>query len=79
MSSGRRVERSGGLVGEKEPRLVGERAGDRDALPLTTAQRPGQAALAIGETDLGEQRTRPLLALGAGRGRASAPARFRPR
>src|SRR5204862_7801213 len=47
----------------EKTRLVRERASDRDALTLPARQRPRQGTLALGEADLGEQRSRTLLPL----------------
>src|SRR3989475_9177652 len=62
-----RVQRTRGLVGQEEPRLVRERTGERDALALTTGESAGEGPLAPCQTDLVQQRARPLLTHGASR------------
>ena len=57
---GRAVEVAGRLVGEQDRRIVGERAGDRDALLLAARELRRVVMAAIGEADLVQQR------LGAG-------------
>ena len=57
------VERAGRLVGQQQRRLVGERPGDREALPLTARQR-GRRLLGL-VADARADR--------AGRGRGSRP------
>ena len=67
--AGLRVERARGLVGEQQRRPVGERAGDRDALPLAAGERGRQDLRLLGDADLLEQLERalaPLLARHAG-------------
>ena len=70
--AGRRVEVAGRFVGEHEPRIVRERAGDRDALLLAAAQAARAGAEPIAETDRVEQLARPgRPAAGAERARTS--------
>ncbi len=45
------VEVAGGLVGEDDERLVGQRAGDRDPLALPAGQRRGQVTGPVGKPD----------------------------
>ena len=60
------VERAGGLVGEHERRLVGEGAGDGEALTLTAGQHAGRVPRLVGEPEEVEQVARPRLGLPAG-------------
>ena len=59
LSPGRRVERPGRLVGQQQPRLVRERAGDRDPLALAARQHRRLRARAARQPDLGQQLARP--------------------
>ena len=54
-----RVEVARGLVGQQHPRLVGQRAGDRDALLLAARQLRRVMVAAAGEAHLLEQGLRP--------------------
>ena len=47
----RRVERPGGLVGEKEVALADQRAGDRDPLALAAGELVGKVPCPIGEAE----------------------------
>ena len=57
--AGRVVEVAGGLVGEEEPRVLHEGAGDRDALLLAARQAVGEGPLAALEGHFGEERAGP--------------------
>jgi hypothetical protein len=57
------VEGAGGLVGEQQARIVGERAGERDALALSARQRRRTARRPVPEADLREELVRAPLAL----------------
>ena len=52
------VERAGRLVGQQQPAITDDRAGDRDALTLAARQLVGIAVGAIGDTELFERRER---------------------
>ena len=58
------VEVAGGLVGGEDRRVVGERAGDGDALLLAAGERGGQLVRLVGHLDLLEQVQRALGPLG---------------
>ena len=49
------VERAGRLVGEQQRRLVGERAGDREPLPLAAREHAGRVLRLVGEAEQVEQ------------------------
>ncbi len=53
-------ERPGGLVGEDHRGIVGERARHRHALALAAGQLVGPLLHMLGETEGGEQRSRPV-------------------
>ena len=81
LRAGLRVERAGRLVGEEQPRLVRERAGDRDPLALAAGERARPRLRS-------RRRARPRRAARAARSsrsrrrtcaRSSAPARSRAR
>ena len=61
---GGRVERSGGLVGEQQAWLVGERARHGDALALAARQLGGTVLGAVGEPHFLQQRERATASLG---------------
>jgi hypothetical protein len=54
-AGGARVEVAGGLVGDDDRRVVGERAGDRGALLLAARERRRQLVGLIGDADAVEQ------------------------
>ena len=54
--AGLAVEVAGRLVGEQERRIVGQRAGDRDALLLAAGELRRIVMAAVGKADFGEQR-----------------------
>src|SRR4051794_22842076 len=64
-----RVERAGGLVGEQQRRLVGERTRDREALPLTTRQHARRFLRLVGEAEQVEEVARTRLCALARRAR----------
>src|SRR5690606_14533299 len=64
---GRRVERAGRLVGEKEPRARDERSRDRDALALAARELGGPMLHAVGEPDGRERLARGLAPFAGGR------------
>ena len=76
---GRAVEIPGRLVGEQHRRVVGERAGDRDALLLAARELRRVMVAAIGEPDLVEQRSARAPGVRARRQSPSARARSRAR
>ena len=57
------VEVAGRLIGREDRRIVGQRAGDGDALLLSARERRGQLVGLIGHADLLQQVQRPLAAL----------------
>src|SRR5262245_36542230 len=57
------MERAGGLVGQDERRLVGERAGDRDALTLAAGELVRTFGRVLAQAQRGEQRVGALLHL----------------
>ena len=62
----RDVQRRRDLVGNEQPRLRGQGAGDADALPLAARQLTGHAARErLGQADLGQERADPLSGLGS--------------
>ncbi len=61
LAPGFRVEVGRRLVGQQQPRLVGERAGERDALSLARGECAGVEAEALLEAGFAEQCARPLL------------------
>ena len=63
------VERAGGLVGEQQRGLVGERARDREPLPLTARQHAGRVLRLVGEAEQVEQVARARLGALARRAR----------
>ena len=67
------VEVAGGLVGGEDRRVVGERAGDGDALLLAAGERRGQLVRLVGHLDLLEQRQRVRLALARCGARCRSP------
>ena len=54
------VEVAGRLVGDEDGRVVGQRAGDGDALLLAAGKLAGQTFGVIGQSDLGQARQRAL-------------------
>ena len=69
------VERGGGLVGDQQIGLVGERHGDHHALPLPAGELVGvgvESLLGIGEADLAQQLEHAHRARSHRRGRDAA-------
>ena len=61
------VERAGGLVGEQQRRLVGQGAGDRQALALPTGEHARRVLRLVGQAEQVEQVACPGLRALAGR------------
>ena len=66
LATGGGVELTGRLVGEQDRRPVGERAGDRHPLHLSTGELGGTVPLAVTEPDVLQQLPRPRPPPGAG-------------
>ena len=79
VEGGGAVEVAGRLVGEHDQRLVAQRPGDRDPLPLAAGQRRRQEARPVGEPDPLQQLLRPPAWPPAASVRPAAPAARRSR
>ena len=73
------IEVAGGLVGEQQRRIVGQRAGDGDALLLAAGELRRIVMAAVGQADLGAAARSPAAPRRARRRSPSAPARSRRR